>query len=134
MDDLRSDQQHLCHPPVGTNNFELKPTLINIVQNSGEFRGQSTKELVAHLKKFLHFANTLKINNGVPTNTIRLRLFPFSLADSTLEWLTTFPDGAIIMWNECTHKFLINYFPPSKSNKLKEDIMNFSQFEQEPLD
>ncbi|RDY01475.1 hypothetical protein CR513_15188, partial [Mucuna pruriens] len=37
-------------------------------------------------------------------------------------------DGAITTWDKCIHKFLLKYFPLSKSNKLKKDIMNFSQF------
>ncbi|RDX70879.1 hypothetical protein CR513_49831, partial [Mucuna pruriens] len=71
--------------------------------------------------------------NNVHINTIRLGLFPFLLTDSVLKGLTTLPDRAITTCDECTHKFLLKYFPPSKSNKLK-NIINFSQFEQEPLD
>ncbi|RDY03192.1 hypothetical protein CR513_13267, partial [Mucuna pruriens] len=43
-----------------------------------------------------------------------------------LEWLITLSDGVISTWDECTHKFLLKYFLPSKYNKLKKDIMNFS--------
>ncbi|RDY07906.1 hypothetical protein CR513_07931, partial [Mucuna pruriens] len=68
---------------LGANNFELKPTLINMMQNSSQFIGLLTEELLAHLKKFFHFADTIKIN--VPTNVIQLRLFPFSLANKVLK-------------------------------------------------
>ncbi|RDX86577.1 hypothetical protein CR513_32081, partial [Mucuna pruriens] len=102
---------------MGGNNSKLNLALINMVQNSNQLRGLSTKEPLAHLKKFLHFANTI-----ITTDIIRLRLFPFLLANKALKWLTTLPDEAITMWDECTHKFLLKYFPPSKSNILKEDI------------
>ncbi|RDY01843.1 hypothetical protein CR513_14785, partial [Mucuna pruriens] len=46
---------HTRNPLVGTNNFELKSVLISMVQNSGQFRELSTKEPLAHLKKFLYF-------------------------------------------------------------------------------
>ncbi|RDX63909.1 hypothetical protein CR513_57601, partial [Mucuna pruriens] len=44
-------------------------------------------------------------------------LTPMHLSDST------FPDRAITTWDKCTHKLLLKYFPPSKSNKLKRNIM-----------
>ncbi|RDX92783.1 hypothetical protein CR513_25042, partial [Mucuna pruriens] len=74
----------------------------------------------------------LKINN-VPTNTIGLGLFLFSLADRALECFMSFPNGSITAWDKCAHKFMLIYFPPSKTNKPKKDIINFSQFEQELL-
>ncbi|RDY01332.1 hypothetical protein CR513_15346, partial [Mucuna pruriens] len=73
---------------VETSSFELNPTLISMI-------GLPTKESLAHLKKFLRFVNTIRKNN-VPIDTIHhLRLFPFSLADRALEWLTTLPNGVI---------------------------------------
>ncbi|RDY08959.1 hypothetical protein CR513_06749, partial [Mucuna pruriens] len=42
-------------------------------------------EPLAHLKKFLHFIDTVKVNN-VLMNTIYLRLFSFSLADRVLKY------------------------------------------------
>ncbi|RDX79696.1 hypothetical protein CR513_39854, partial [Mucuna pruriens] len=53
-------------------------------KNAGQLKGLPTKDPLAHLKKFLRFANMIKINN-VPINIIRLRLFPFSLANRAFE-------------------------------------------------
>ncbi|RDX86586.1 hypothetical protein CR513_32070, partial [Mucuna pruriens] len=55
----------------------------------GPIRRLPIEEPIAHLKKFLCFSNTIRVNN-VPTYTICLRLFPFSLADRVFEWLTAF--------------------------------------------
>ncbi|RDX79596.1 hypothetical protein CR513_39959, partial [Mucuna pruriens] len=63
-------------------------------QLRAKFRGLPTKESLAHLKKFLYFADIVRINN-IPTDAIRLRLFPFSLVDRTLEWLIALQDGGI---------------------------------------
>ncbi|RDY03142.1 hypothetical protein CR513_13309, partial [Mucuna pruriens] len=92
---------------VRVNNFKLKPALINI--------GLPSEESIAHLKKFLHFADTIKIN--VPVNVICLWIFSFSLVDRALEWLIALLHEAITTWDECTHKFLLKYFHLSKSNK-----------------
>ncbi|RDX86599.1 hypothetical protein CR513_32052, partial [Mucuna pruriens] len=92
---------------IETSSFKLKPTLISMMQNVTQFRGLYTEEPLTHLKKI----------NNVPKNNIFLRLFPFSLANKALKWLTTFLDGIITTWDECTQKLLLKYFPLSKSNK-----------------
>jgi len=66
-------------PPVVAHNFELKPALISMVQQS-QFGGSPMEDPTLHLSVFLEVCDTLKIN-GVYTNAIRLRLFPFSLRD-----------------------------------------------------
>ncbi|RDX89277.1 hypothetical protein CR513_29020, partial [Mucuna pruriens] len=63
-------------------------------KNVGQFKGLPTEESLTHLKKFLYFVDTVRINN-VSTNAICPRLFPFSLADRALEWLTAFPNAVI---------------------------------------
>ncbi|RDY03927.1 hypothetical protein CR513_12420, partial [Mucuna pruriens] len=92
------------HPLVETSSFELKPTLICTIQNAGQFRGLPTEDFLAQLKKFLYFANLVRINN-VPIDVIRLRLLPFSLVDKALEWLAALLDGAITIWNNCTQNW-----------------------------
>ncbi|RDX67723.1 hypothetical protein CR513_53361, partial [Mucuna pruriens] len=74
--------------------FKLKPTLINMMQNAGQFRGLPIEYPLAHLKKFLYFIDIVRIDN-VPINAIRLRLFSFSLMDRMLEWLPAILDGTI---------------------------------------
>ncbi|RDX61672.1 hypothetical protein CR513_60079, partial [Mucuna pruriens] len=61
---------NIHHPLIEANNFKLKPTFISMVQNLDQFKGLPTKEPLARLKKFLHFVNTIKINN--PTNISQL--------------------------------------------------------------
>ncbi|RDX95514.1 hypothetical protein CR513_21955, partial [Mucuna pruriens] len=71
---------NINYPLVETRSFELKSTLVNMMQNAGQFRRLPTEKPLAHLKKFSHFVDMVRINN-VPINAIRLRLFLFSLAD-----------------------------------------------------
>ena len=61
-------------PIVDANNFELKPALISMVQQS-QFGGTPLEDLNLHLLIFLEVCDTLKLN-GVSTDAIRLRLFP----------------------------------------------------------
>ena len=62
---------------VGDVNFELKSSLINMVQVS-PFYGKPNEDANTHLQNFLELCKTVTIR-GVTADIIRLRLFPFSL-------------------------------------------------------
>jgi len=62
---------------VGDVNFELKSSLINMVQAS-PFYGKPNEDANAHLQNFLELCNTVVIR-GVTADVIKIRLFPFSL-------------------------------------------------------
>ena len=62
---------------VGDVNFELKFSLINMVQAS-PFCGKPNEDANAHLHNFLELCKTVTIR-GITGDAIRLRLFPFSL-------------------------------------------------------
>ena len=61
---------------VGGVNFELKSSLINMVQGS-PFSGKSNEDANAHLQNFLELCNTVVIR-GFVADAIKLRLFSFS--------------------------------------------------------
>src|SRR6185312_3673084 len=65
-------------------NFELKSSLINMVQAS-PFCGKPNEDANAHLQNFLELCKTITIR-GVTTDAIRLRLFPFSLLGKAKQW------------------------------------------------
>nr|GEU71047.1 reverse transcriptase domain-containing protein [Tanacetum cinerariifolium] len=65
-------------PLINANNFELKQTLINLVQ-SNQFTGR--KDPHNHLRFFNKVTSTFR-HLEVPNTTIKLLLFPFSLEDT----------------------------------------------------
>jgi len=69
----------ISYPSINVNNSEFKPTFISMVQQS-QFGGTPLEDLNLHLSIFLGVCDTLNLN-GVSTDAIRLRLFPFSLSD-----------------------------------------------------
>nr|GFB91512.1 reverse transcriptase domain-containing protein [Tanacetum cinerariifolium] len=71
-------------PPINANNFELKQTLINLVQ-SNQFTGRQDPH--NHLRFFNKVTSTFR-HPEVPNTTIKLLLFPFSLEE--LHQLDTF--------------------------------------------
>nr|GFA03193.1 reverse transcriptase domain-containing protein [Tanacetum cinerariifolium] len=88
-------------PPINANNFELKQTLINLVQSN------------QHLE--------------VPNTTIKLLLFPFSLEGEARIWLDKEPPRSILTWKDLVSKFINQFFPPSKTTYLRNKITNFLQ-------
>nr|GEW33857.1 hypothetical protein [Tanacetum cinerariifolium] len=61
----------------------------------------------------------------VPNTTIKLLLFPFSLEGETRIWLDKEPPRSILTWEDLVSKFINQFFPPSKTTYLRNEIINF---------
>ncbi|XP_031262802.1 uncharacterized protein LOC116120972 [Pistacia vera] len=90
---------------VQANNFEIKPTIIQMIQQSVQFGGNPNEDPNSHIANFFKICNTFKAN-GVLDDAIRLRLFPFSLKDKAKGWLLALPAGTITTWNEFAQRKL----------------------------
>ncbi|XP_073152742.1 uncharacterized protein [Henckelia pumila] len=129
---IENARPSIIRPTIAANQFDIKPAIIQMVQNTVQFGGMKIDDPYAHLTNFLEICDTFKMQ-GVSDDTIRLRLFPFSLRDKAKAWLTNLPAGSITTWDDLAKAFLTKYFPPSKSMKLRADITKFTQGEQETL-
>ena len=128
---IHSQTPGIAVPPVAAHNFELKPALISMVQQS-QFGGSPMEDPNLHLSVFLEVCDTLKVN-GASSDAIRLRLFPFSLRDKARAWLHSLPPGSISTWEELTKAFLARFFPPSKTASLRSQISTFAQRDDETM-
>nr|GFA35143.1 reverse transcriptase domain-containing protein [Tanacetum cinerariifolium] len=63
----------------------------------------------------------------VPNTTIKLLLFPFSLEGEAQIWLDKEPPRSILTWEDLVSKFINQFFPPSKTTYLRNEITNFLQ-------
>ncbi|XP_019240773.1 PREDICTED: uncharacterized protein LOC109220761 [Nicotiana attenuata] len=79
-------------PPIVANNFEIRTGLIETIQQSCQFTGDVSEDPHTHLIDFLELVETCRYN-GVTTDAIRLRLFPFSLKGEAKTWLRSLPRG-----------------------------------------
>ena len=113
---LGGTQTCIARPAVAANHFEIKPNVIQMVQQSVQFGGLSDEDPNTHIANFIEIRDTFKIN-GVSDDAIHLRLFPFSLRDRAKRWLQSLPPGSITTWEALAEKFLFKYFPPSKTAK-----------------
>nr|GEW77921.1 reverse transcriptase domain-containing protein [Tanacetum cinerariifolium] len=88
-------------PPINTNNFELKQTLINLVQ-SNQFTGRQD-----HI-------------------TISVSLIKSHQGEARI-WLDKEPLRSILTWEDLVSKFINQFFPSSKTTYLRNKITNFLQ-------
>ncbi|GJT74620.1 reverse transcriptase domain-containing protein [Tanacetum coccineum] len=65
--------------------------------------------------------------NYVPNTSIKLLLFPFSLEGEARIWLDKEPPRSILTWDDLVSKFINQFFPPSKTTYLRNEIINFLQ-------
>nr|GEY37522.1 hypothetical protein [Tanacetum cinerariifolium] len=63
----------------------------------------------------------------VPNTTIKLLLFPFSLEGKPRIWQDKEPPRSILTWEDLVSKFINQFFPPSKTTYLRNEIINFLQ-------
>ncbi|GKA15958.1 reverse transcriptase domain-containing protein [Tanacetum coccineum] len=112
-------------PPINANNFELKSSLINLVQNR-IFRSTPDEEPHAHIRHFESKTNNQRYPD-VPNTTLKLLLFPFSIDGLAKQWLEKEPPNSIFTWDDLVSKFINYFFPPSKTTQLRNDITNFHQ-------
>nr|GEU35760.1 reverse transcriptase domain-containing protein [Tanacetum cinerariifolium] len=89
-------------PQINANNFDLKQTLINLVQ-SNQFTGRQDPH--NHLRFFNKVTSTFR-HPEVPNTTIKLLLFSFSLEGEARIWLDKEPPRSILTWEDlvqCPH-------------------------------
>ncbi|GJW12586.1 reverse transcriptase domain-containing protein [Tanacetum coccineum] len=112
-------------PPILAEHFELKHSLINMM-TSDQFFGLEKDNPHDHIRWFNKITSTIKYKD-VPNSAIKLMLFPFSLAGATRRWLEKEPPHSILTWEDLVSKFINEFFPPSRTTNLRNEISNFEQ-------
>jgi len=69
-------QAIIMYPTVEGNNFEIKPAILNLVQQN-QFSRSPVEDPNLHISTFLRLSGTLKANQ----DALKLHLFHFSLRD-----------------------------------------------------
>nr|GEV95873.1 reverse transcriptase domain-containing protein [Tanacetum cinerariifolium] len=110
-------------PPINANNFELKQMLINLVQSNQFTERQDPHN---HLRFFNKVTSTFR-HPEVLNTTIKLSLFLFSLEGEARTWLDKEPPHSILTWEDLVSNFINQFFPPSKTTYLRNEITNFLQ-------
>ena len=131
-DTIRSLKEYLHPPrqttpsciilPINHHRFTLKPGTIQMLPT---FHGMDSENPCAHMREFEEVCGTC-VDQNVNEDTVKLKLFPFSLKDKAKMWLTTLEPRSIGTWREMQTKFLKKYFPANRTASLQRQMMNFS--------
>nr|GEY15795.1 reverse transcriptase domain-containing protein [Tanacetum cinerariifolium] len=134
--DLRPMEELLQAPAVGigdaivvphilANQFKLKIGMLNLV-TAISFYDFANDDPHSHIRKFTKITQTIKLNQ-VPHDIIKLILFSFSLEGPARTWLENKPLNSITTWNDLVSKFVNQFFPPSRTTNLRNEITRFQQ-------
>ncbi|GKE29259.1 reverse transcriptase domain-containing protein, partial [Tanacetum coccineum] len=110
---------------IVADNFELKHSLLNLI-TSKQFYGFEKEDPHAHIRWFNKITSTIKYKD-VPNTSTKLMLFPLSLEGAARIWLKKEPPRSITTWEDLVSKFINQFFPPSKTTNLRNEITNFQQ-------
>ncbi|GJV26092.1 reverse transcriptase domain-containing protein [Tanacetum coccineum] len=112
-------------PEILAENFKIKTNLLQLVQ-ANKFHGFERDNPHTHIANFKRMTATLKYRD-VPNDVIKLMLFPYSLEGAARIWYEKEPPNSILTWDDLVNKFVNQFFPPSKTTHLKNEISRFTQ-------
>ncbi|GJU91142.1 integrase, catalytic region, zinc finger, CCHC-type containing protein [Tanacetum coccineum] len=117
------DGEAIVLPEINADHFEIKTNLLQLVQ-ANPFYGRENDNPHAHINSFKRITSTLRFRN-VPNDVIKLMMFPYSLEGAPKivrnELPNSFDLGGI------SFQFVNQFFPPSKTTHLKNEISRFTQ-------
>ncbi|GJR20447.1 reverse transcriptase domain-containing protein [Tanacetum coccineum] len=111
-------------PEINADHFEIKKNLLQLVQAS-PFHGFERDNPHTHINNFKRISSTLKFR-GVPNDVIKLMMFPYSLEGGARIWYDNEPPNSILTRDDLVNKFVNQFFPPSKTTHLKNEISRFT--------
>ncbi|GJR60752.1 reverse transcriptase domain-containing protein [Tanacetum coccineum] len=96
------------------------------MMTSDQFFGIEKDNPHDHIRWFNKITSTIKYKD-IPNSAIKLMLFPFSLAGAARRWLEKETPRSILTWEDLVSKFINEFFPPSRTTNLRNEISNFQQ-------
>nr|GEY20869.1 reverse transcriptase domain-containing protein [Tanacetum cinerariifolium]GEZ77749.1 reverse transcriptase domain-containing protein [Tanacetum cinerariifolium] len=112
-------------PPILSEQFELKHSLTNMMTLDLFFELEKDNPH-DHVRWFNKITSTIK-SKDVPNSEIKLMIFSFSLAREARQWLEKEPPCSILTWEDLVSKFINEFFPPSRTTNIHNEISNFQQ-------
>nr|GEY14595.1 reverse transcriptase domain-containing protein [Tanacetum cinerariifolium] len=67
------------------------------------------------------------MKGDVPNDVIKLMMFPYSLDGNARVWYNKEPPNSVLTWEDLVNKFMNQFFPPSKTTHLKNEISRFTK-------
>ena len=117
--------------PILTPGYEICPCIIAMVR-SQSFSGHKDENPYTHLREFEKNYSIISIP-GMHHETVKWKLFPFSLTGRAKEWYYVTVGSVDGDWNILKDKFCLRYFHEKKIVALRVEVLTFKQREEESL-
>ena len=115
--------------PIIIDGYELRPDLIAMVQEQSFFR-LVDEDPYTHLREFKQLCLSDYCWHDT-RDTIKWKLFAFSLLGRAKQWYAHFVGGVNGNWEELQEKFCLAFFPLYKIADLRIEVLQFQQKEKE---
>jgi hypothetical protein len=112
--------------------YEIKSKIIEMVAAT-LFEGMVTENPYRHIRHFTTLCNTVH-QEGAPDEWFKWNLFPYSLAGEAKTWHSFASFEVEGNWNKLTKKFCDKFFPISKVQHLRRQVITFTQGKEEGID
>jgi hypothetical protein len=109
--------------PILASSYELRPNLIAMVQKLS-FSVLDSENPYHHLREFEQVCSCRAIA-GMSHDTLKWKLFPFSLVERAKQWYTHTVGSVNGSWDELRDKFCISFSPKSRIVALRRDVLYF---------
>ncbi|XP_059311633.1 uncharacterized protein LOC132063190 [Lycium ferocissimum] len=116
----------IVHPRCGAASVKIDSSLYQLLKLEGYFRNSIENDPQRHLQNFVDVC-TNHIQNNIPQDAIRLRLFNYSLTGDARAWFKKLPRNSITTWAEMAAVFLKKWYPPNKKAEIRDKIYEFKQ-------
>ncbi|XP_026378586.1 uncharacterized protein LOC113273028 [Papaver somniferum] len=121
----RESQPSCIILPADAGQFELKASTIHMFPM---FRGVNAENPYHHVRDFEDICGTLRFDQ-MPKESLKLRLFPFSLKEKAKSWLNALQPQSIGTREEITKEFFKKFFPNHKTVEIRQSMNNSVQLE-----
>ena len=113
-----------CHP-ILSDGYEIRPSLVAMV-HAQSFSGKKDECPYAHLQIFEENCSLLIIP-GMTQNTLRWKLFPFSLMGEAKIWYNRTTRRVGGDWIQLKDEFCLFFYPISKVIPHRKQLLSFEQ-------
>nr|GEW00343.1 reverse transcriptase domain-containing protein [Tanacetum cinerariifolium] len=112
-------------PKINADHFKIKTNLLQLVQ-ANPCHGFERENPHTHINNFKRITLTLKFRD-VLNDVIKLMMFSYSLEGNVRVWYDKEHPNSILTWEDLVNKFVNQFFPPSKTTHIKNEISRFTQ-------
>ena len=117
--------------PILSISYELDSGYIAFVQENS-FSGRDCENPYHHLREFEQVCSCKKIS-GMTHETLKWKLFPFSLSGEAKQWYIRVVGGVNGSWIELWDRFCFAFFQLSRICALRTEILTFRQNDKESI-